>query len=166
MRDDQGRLPIHFAANSGKKEMVKWLIAQGVDIHAVDYLKMNLLHSVAFSQKEESTELYEMAQYLIQEGVDSTLIERGLGMTPFHTAMICHNFRVAQLLLEHGTPLEVQDSNGLSPLHSAVHSDHIGIVKKLVELGADIHAKDKNQATPLHSALRLRHVDIAKFLIE
>ena len=61
--------------------------------------------------------------------------------------------RIAKMLLEHGTPLEVQDEEGLTPLASAVWHGNDALAALLIAKGASATTKDHYGRTPLHYAL-------------
>ncbi|GLJ42408.1 hypothetical protein SUGI_0878760 [Cryptomeria japonica] len=69
-------------------------------------------------------------------------------------------------VLEHGTPVDMKDSQGRTALHWAADRGQLKTLEILVSKGADINAKDMEGQTPLHYAFVCELEDIAKYLID
>lgn len=82
------------------------------------------------------------------------------------------NFRVAQLLLEHGADANAEDNDHDSPLHSASFSGKLEIVRVLLYHGANANAKNDQGETPLHQVSQGEYksqgdgIGIAKLLLD
>jgi len=61
-------------------------------------------------------------------------------------------FGVAELLLEHGANVHVQNKDGLTPLHLAALGGHTGVAKLLFERGANVDVQNNEGKTPLQVA--------------
>lgn len=63
---------------------------------------------------------------------------------------------VVELLLDLGTPTNVENANGERALHCAAWADSVPVARLLIERGAEIDARDRNyNATPLSWAIHL-----------
>lgn len=78
-RDEDEYTPLHRAAYSGHLEVVRELIAQGADVHAVTVDGWTPLHSAC---KWNNT---RVASFLLQHGADINAQTKGL-LTPLHLA--------------------------------------------------------------------------------
>ena len=84
------------------------------------------------------------------------------GYTPLQHAAFKE---VAELLIENGADVNVQDNHGMTLLHIAV-DDYVPIAELLIEKGAKIDAKTHDGSTPLFNALVSGENKFAKLLIE
>ena len=77
---------------------------------------------------------------------------------------------VAQLLLEHGANIHMQNKKGQTALHLASQFQLSQIVALLLKLGLDVDAKDNDDMTALHLAIteprNLRTAGAAQVLLE
>lgn len=83
-----------------------------------------------------------------------------------HVASDCGNNEIIQLLMEHGSPCNIQSGGGHTPLFLACCNGHDCTVDLLLEAGADLHAKDQAMKTPLHFACHNKHVSIVRKLLD
>ncbi len=72
---------------------------------------------------------------------------------------------VVELLLDLGTPANVEDANGERALHAAAWAGSAPIARLLIERGAEIDARDRRyHATPLGWAIHLRKPQLIEYL--
>jgi len=72
---------------------------------------------------------------------------------------------VAELLLDLGTPADVENANGERALHVAAWADSVPIARLLIERGAEIDPRDrKYDATPLSWAIHLGKPQLIDYL--
>ena len=178
--------PIHEAAGTGNINLVKQLLADGVDIDAPDLDGTPLQWALIENQMEVATLLLERGADPNVKGWDGTLLE---------SAAINGNIELTKLLLKHGanpnigdssTPLirAVQNGNaelvdilvanganpskpasdGTTPLHEAAQSGKLFIAKKLVDLGSEVNALNGLGRPPIHLAALKNHDDIVEYL--
>ena len=71
------------------------------------------------------------------------------GKTLLHTASSVGNYRCAQILINAGADVDIQDRAGFAPLHCAVMSNHVPCVAVLLSAGANLVAQTRTMHTPL-----------------
>jgi ankyrin repeat protein len=65
---------------------------------------------------------------------------------------------VVAMLLDLGTPVDVQDNEGQRALHVAAYTDAVRVIQLLIDRGAEVDPVEKNWGnTPLDSAIRGQH---------
>ena len=85
---------------------------------------------------------------------------------PLHLALMNGYGDLAQMLVERGADVSVQDKRGMTPLHWASHSGSVDVALMLVERGADISAQAQDGRTPLLWTLHYGNLDVAQMLVE
>ncbi len=100
--------PLHFAAQFGQVEMVKFLLAQGADVHARDGNRATPLFRAALRGQTACAEL------LIRAGADVNA-EGNENIRPLHLAAMMGHTDTVKLLLAHGARTDVKDSTGTTP---------------------------------------------------
>jgi ankyrin repeat protein len=76
------------------------------------------------------------------------------------------HLKVAEVLLELGADVNVQDRDDWMPLHVASAYGHVEITHILLKHGADVKAPDKGVRTPLHRASERGHLEVVQVLVE
>jgi len=181
--------PLHAAADSGAKEIVDVLLANGSYINAKRSDGNTPLHLAA------SVGSFEVVECLIRNGADvrarndwqgtplhlaarhentdiaTVLLQNGADVhaewqTPLHVAAWHGNIAMAELLLRHGADVNVTDPPLLTPLHSAVRNNQREMVEFLLDHGAEVNAESDVRRRPLHLAARSGNVEIIKLLLQ
>ncbi|EAQ84868.1 hypothetical protein CHGG_08882 [Chaetomium globosum CBS 148.51] len=153
--------PLHLAALSRHKAIVKLLVEQGVDKEAKDIYGDRPLHlATRFGHQA-------IVKFLIEQGTDKEAGDK-YGRRPLHLAAEHGQENVVKLLIEQGTDKEAKRyRGGMRPLHFAAEHGQENIVKLLIEQGADKEAKcEVSNERPLHLAARKGHEAAVKFLVE
>ena len=157
-QDDQGHIPLHYAANYGHFEVVEYLAS---------------LYDPTEKNKHGSTPLHfacsnghlKTVRYMIKEVSCNPSCTDESGSTPLHYASSNGHLNIAQYLISeaHCDP-SCTDKSDSTPLHYACSNGRFGIVKYLiVEEGCDPSLKNKYGSTPLHLA---SHLDITQYLVK
>lgn len=98
-KDDDGRIPLHFAATFGTPETVKLLIDWGSNVNArAQYGWTPLLKAVLLSN-------HDIVEVLLTHGADPNLAVDG-SFNSLQCAMIYSDDRMIYLLLKHGGYVE------------------------------------------------------------
>lgn len=154
--------PLHFAAEGGHLEIVKYLVAHGANMSAEDW-GVTPLHMAAGSGH------VDCVRYFLDGRVDPNrpdnvdwspmhaaameghltiirvLLERGahISPVPIHTAAIHGHSDCVEFFVANGVDVNVRETSdcGGTPLHFAAYAGHRHVVECLVALGADVSAK-------------------------
>lgn len=153
---------VHYAARSGKDELLSILLKQNVPLsHGdpepfhlaaenghVNCLKLLLEH-------ESSTSHPRRLLDILRDGDQATAthLASSNGSTP-----------ALSFLIKEGANTEAVKTSGCTPLHVAVFSRHTDAVKLLIAEGANVNSRDKEGQTPMHYAAREGFLDILLLL--
>lgn len=151
-QDEHGLTALHLAASRGYSEIVKILIAEGVDLD-VDKSGHTALHLAASNGHEM------IMQMLLTAGAD--IEARGEDDdTALHMAVEENHAATVQVLLAAGANIEAQDDNYETPLHYACKKNYEEITKILLMQGANTEAINDSGETPLQLAKDNNHLNI------
>jgi ankyrin repeat protein len=134
---------------------------------------------------------FELAELLIEHGIDVNLSVNERGDTALHSAVRSSNLRIVELIMAKGADVAVRNDDGQTALDIAMDLGRRKIVKllannrssdanihlaaflgdqarvqELIKSGTDINAQDQSGMTPLLRALSGSQVQLAKFLVE
>jgi ankyrin repeat protein len=187
-----GKNPLHTAAQQGKLDIVKALVAAGVDKEAIDDEHLTPLHIAVIydhlaivryliEEAGAQVEVYHhlganplhsaatrghlpIVKYLLEENRRIFINTKGrtLGTIPLHLAAAYNHPDVVSYLLNKGTIKDARSNKQETPLHLATAKGHIQVVSILVKAGADIHALDETGLTPIEKASAANHFDLIK----
>ena len=129
-----GRRPLHEAVHANNYNILKLLLAAGVN---------------ADIQCDSRSSLLGMECYVPGKFARAPC---PCGFTSLHIAAMNGYHSVAKLLIEHKADINAWDCNGSTPLHVASSHNKPSLVALLITSGADINARSFNGSTPLHSA--------------
>ncbi|KAH7464232.1 Ankyrin-1 [Fusarium oxysporum f. sp. matthiolae] len=159
--DNEGRTPLHEAAESDFPYTVKALLEAGAQADVADKDGRTPLHEAV-----EKGYSLDTVKALLEAGAQADVADKD-GRTPLHEAAESDFPYTVKALLEAGAQADVADKNGRTPLHEAAESDFPHTVKALLEAGAQADVADKDGRTPLHEAAEKGYSsDIVKALLE
>jgi hypothetical protein len=113
-RSNWGVTPMHCAAQHGRIEAAKELLAHRADVNAADNIRWTPLHSAAFEGQLETSKL------LIERGANVNATN-SYGLTPLHHAAMKLHKEIAELLLAHGADVNAAEWGHQTPLFHAKH---------------------------------------------
>jgi len=157
IQDQAGRRSLHFAANSGHIEIVKYLLSKGADIHAKTKANTTVLHYAALKGS------LEIVKLLVEKGVEID-IKNVQVTTPMYYAASGGHREVVQYLIDKGAKVDALDREEGTPLHFAAKNGHTKTIEVLIEMGADVNIKNSSGQTPYHAAITSGHNETAEIL--
>ncbi|KAH6854564.1 putative proteasome regulatory protein [Chaetomium sp. MPI-CAGE-AT-0009] len=165
LKDDDGRLPIHWAVSYNHPEIVSLLISQkGFDPDAEDDSGWTPF-MIAASIKDAD----KVADILLARGADVNQTNNN-GQTSLHFIASKTNLDLARKLLEGGraqaASTRVRDKRGQYPLHRAAAVGSVPMLNLLIKHRSPINATDSAGQTALHHAIAEGHGDAAIALLK
>ena len=149
------------AAENGHVEVCLFLIEQGANVNATNWLGWTPLLLAAYSG------YVDVCRLLIERGANVNATTDNDGMTPLHCAAANGYVDVCRLLIERGANVNAIDRDGMTPLHCAAANGYVKVCRLLIQAGADVNATTDNDGmTPLHCAAFNGHVDVCRLLIQ
>ncbi|TDZ19689.1 Ankyrin repeat-containing protein [Colletotrichum orbiculare MAFF 240422] len=161
--DDDGRLPIHWAASSNSLEIVLLLTQlQSFDPDVQDSSGWTPL-MIAASLKDGE----DLVSLLLQKGANVSLNNLN-GQSVLHFVASKNNLDVARMLLNHEPPASTRarDIRGQYPIHRAAAVGSVPMTKLLINHKSPINATDVSGYTALHHAVAEGHGDTAVVLLK
>ena len=133
---DEGRTPLHAAADLGRVEVAHVLLEYGANVGAEDNKGRTPLHDAMNYRTIKKFGKVEVVRVLLEHGANVGA-EDNEGRTPLHLAAKCGEIEVVRLLLEHGANIGAEDDGGETALQvaSAVGDDET--MKLLLEHDAN-----------------------------
>lgn len=145
-RNKLGETPLYFAAEKGRLEMVRMLIARGADARALTPTGESPLHAAAMIESAALTTT------LVEAGADIDLANSE-GETPLHWAAMTGTFLAVKALVDAGADLNVQDRRiGNTALHAAAWHNDIVLIHYLLSKGARTDVRNNGGLTAFEFA--------------
>ncbi|CAD2093430.1 ankyrin, putative [Plasmodium vinckei lentum] len=150
--------PIHLASNDGNIEIIKYLLASGIDINSKTKIrKYTALHICAY-KGDMST-----VKFLVDNNANINALSYN-NETALWCASISNHLDVCKYLLQNGALLYL-NKKGDSVLHAASTMGNYEIVKLLIGNSANIKHLDANLLEPIHYASFEGHKGVVKILM-
>eukprot|EP00899_Mesostigma_viride_P016001 jgi/Mesvir1/24401/Mv11069-RA.1 len=168
--EEAGLTALHLAAQEGLTEVVKLLLAGGVDVNAVSEDGLTALHlAAAFNKADVVDLLVRCANADLDARADD-------GCNALHLAAQGGHVRVAASLITAGCDVNA-DVSSFSPLHIATSQGHVEMVKVLLapptrggrtttSVAANINCVTEEGVMPLHLAAGLGHLQLVNLLLD
>ena len=160
--DEEGRSPIHYAANSGHLEILRYFHLEcGGDINAS---RNNQEPWTPLMEAVTAFQL-ETVKYLLRHKANTAPVS--FSNTALHIATNRNQVECIRLLLEHGAmvdPLQgLKDRQ--TPLHLACNQGHLEAAQALLDYGADPNARNGRGEMPLHLASHAKSKTVLALLL-
>lgn len=191
-RYENGKTPLHLAAETGQIIAIEELKRANVDINIDDKDKKTPLHWAAqnnqpkaitklialggmiqMSDKDGNTPLHLAAKNGSFEAIEAIFNQKvDIGKrnkvheAPIHLAAKKGHEKVIKKLIEASSRLDYVDHNRQTPLHLAAKYNHVKAIHALIDGGAQTEAQDKDEETPLHLAAKYDQVDAINALLD
>ena len=153
-RDDFGNTKLMMAVHHNKLGLVKWAIAQGADVNAVNFAGVCALHICC----HESNVSHELVEELLEHDA-STEIPDANGCTVLHYAASAGDAELVHLLLQYNAKVLAADNQGFTAIEYAFESQDERCTSMLLDADERqrfASEKDKN------SVPEARTVDVAQ----
>ncbi|OJJ83579.1 ankyrin repeat domain-containing protein [Aspergillus glaucus CBS 516.65] len=150
-KDDDDRLPIHWAVSYNRLPVVELLVSQkNFDPDVEDGSGWTPLMIAASLRDAEGDPIIEQ---LLQKEADVN-VKSTSGQNALHFATSKINITTVRLLLTNKCSARVKDKRGQLPLHRAAAVGSVPIMKMLLEEGkSPVNATDMDGLTALHHAV-------------
>lgn len=152
--------PLHEAARTDNRMLLKQLIADKADLEAQDEYQATPLHVAVLNGHNTCVKI------LLQSGAN--INAQGLSLlTPLHAAAFFDRPDCMRALLAHQPQpnIDAQTTRGETPLYLAVHSGSIDCVQQLLKSGANHKIRTHGNWTPLHKAAKRGHIACLTLLL-
>lgn len=151
-QDSEKWSPLHAAATCGHLSLVKFLIARGANLLAVN-ADGNMPYDLC--DDEETLDCIEAE--MSRRGVTQELIDETRSSTELR---MLKDLRLVAgaLAAEETAELEGQDHQGATPLHIAAANGYVRVVDFLLDHHVNVDATDVDLWTPCHAAACWGHV--------
>lgn len=154
--DQAARVLIAKAAR-GATQMVRWLIAHGVEADFVQQGRTALMAGARKGTRDLANVLLDAKAKI--DRVDET------GASALMRAVMQGNAAYADALLARGADPTLRDNSGNTPLNRAATFNRSGAADVLLQRGARLDEKNRDGATPLALALRFGSRDCLELLV-
>jgi uncharacterized protein (DUF1778 family) len=173
---------LHIAAEHAGKEMLQFLLDEGVDVNGTDDRSQTALHLILerppYSDHDDATIAEILVEILVKAGADIEAADCD-GRTVLIKAAALRRTRLVQFLLGKGANVQARDHQHLTALHVAtgMGMDHpfwvtlrsdtqmFEVLQALLDAGADINAGCGSQNTMLTTVCG-NHYRLMSFLVE
>jgi cytohesin len=170
-RDQDGKLPLHWAAEHGLVDIAKLINQYTINdtiINDCDDVGWSPLHHAAANNH------LPMVEYLVSAGANVNHVfvhgTKRYGPSSLHVAVTRGHLDIVKYLISVGIDLDYASSDdriffGDTPLSSAVINKQQQVMRFLIDMGCDLDKADNDGNTPLHKAAYLGHVGIIELLV-
>lgn len=145
-RGPAGDSLLHVAAYYGRLDMMRYLLARGIDANT----RSTRTGSTPLASAARAGQT-KAAALLISGGAKVDAASRQ-AYTPLHNAAMAGHTEVAELLLGKGAHVNASTSAGETPLHVAATAGQSAMVQLLLKHHANVNARRKDKKTPLDLA--------------
>lgn len=156
------RTSLMWAAQDGDLAMVRFLMAEGADIHIRDANGWTALMWAAQGGH------LAVVKFLVASGADVDVnAQNNVGWTALMKAAMEGHLAVVRFLVDdHDADIHLKNKEGETALMRAAWGGHLAVVEFLVSKGGDIHAKDNRGWTALMKAAVSDRLAVVKFLVD
>ena len=152
-----GLTALHYAAQNGSLDIIKFLVEHGADISAQDYEQSrSVIHFAA-----ENGDI-ECIKYLTEHGADLQDKDAN-GATAFHYAVMANNLEAVKYFVTKKLDYTAKDYRGWTAMHYAANGGAFEVMKYLIAKDLNINALNDRRRTPLFFARQ--HRELRKFML-
>lgn len=166
-KTNNGKTPLHTAAEMGDSKLIKYLIVSGTNINKrrTDnrFFGITPLHLAAINGHLDAVTI------LVDFGaqLNASLTNGDLkGTTPLHFAAWKGHLHIVELLVNHGADVKAKDRLGATPLLVATKEGKIAVVTFFIANNLmAINTADNEGWTPLHVATKYGYLNLVRALL-
>ena len=189
--DNKWDMPLHLAIRQGDIEMVELLVQKSasfkswnhdsegalcVAVRTQNLEMLRCLGRLSITPYELHRSPFILAQHLRNVEIMRFLFEIGLGISQINSKMnygttsILYaimrdgDIKMAQLLIEQGANVNIENKDKERPLHWAIDNENMPMVTLLVEKGADVYAPNSKGKRPLQLAIDTGNTELIEYL--
>lgn len=152
-----GLTALHYAAQNGSLDIIKYLVEHGADISAQDYEQSrSVIHFAA-----ENGDI-ECIKYLTEHGANLQDKDAN-GATAFHYAVMANNLEAVKYFVTKKLDYTAKDNRGWTAMHYAANGGALDVMKYLIAKGLNINELNNRKRTPLFFARE--HRDLRQYMI-
>ncbi|MGV8124576.1 MAG: TolC family protein [Candidatus Xenobiia bacterium LiM19] len=159
-QDKTGQTALHYAIDRGNVKCVEFLLQNGADPNAVNYVDGTpMVRAICFGPPENRLKIAEL---LVRYGADLNRVSHY--HPPLNWAAMKNNLGIVKLLVQAGAKVNIQDEYmKLTPLHFSAFWGNVEMAKFLLENGADPSIVNADGVTALDLAWQFEFKDYIQF---
>jgi len=157
-KDAEGETPLHYAADGGSLEVVKYLLEKGTDINGKNNYGQTALASASYKGHGN------VAEFLINKKIELNTQDR-FGRTPLHYAAREGKKDAVKVLLSLKALPGLKDENGFTPLYYAIMRDNKDVVALMIDSGV-LKKSPEDMRIALHEAAATGNKDLTDLIIK
>ena len=147
-----------LAVRYGNKEIIDYLVANGVNIHALNRVKVDAFQAALYGQKYENLQIIHDLGHTVQK----------YGGKAFRNAITDRNYEVLDFFIHNGVDINYNKPDSVypfkpTPLCVAARYVDLKMCKYLVEHGADVTITEKDGMRPYSIAIEKNDMEMAEY---
>ena len=150
-----GRTRLMFAAQTGNKARVEWLLKRGARLELADSEGCTAL---TWACARGFTDVVELL-------LDKGALASGASHPPLYDASVHGLLDIVRVLLEHGADPNGPSTEGDTPLSAAALHGRVEVARLLLQKGAIVDAACLSGVTPLYTAAQEGHKEVLNLLL-
>lgn len=157
------------AIKSNEIKMVQLLLEFGADVNALDGCERTPIFDACYTDMVNNTRDIldiNIPKLLLVHGVSDINHRSKSGKTALlQSLMVGCNLEYAQLLIEQGADVSLEDADGNTTWMVSMHANNTQLTRMLLAHGVDINCQNKNGNTALHIASKWGRMNNIDFLL-
>ena len=147
-----------LAVRYGNKEIIDYLVGNGVNIHALNCVKVDAFQAALYGQKYENLQIIHDLGHTVQK----------YGGKAFRNAITDRNYEVLDFFIHNGVDINYNKPDSVypfkpTPLCVAARYVDLKMCKYLVEHGADVTITEKDGRRPYSIAIEKGEMEMAEY---
>ena len=147
-----------LAVRYGNKEIIDYLVANGVNIHALNCVKVDAFQAALYGQKYENLQIIHDLGHTVQK----------YGGKAFRNAITDRNYEVLDFFIHNGVDINYNKPDSVypfkpTPLCVAARYVDLQMCKYLVEHNADVTITEKDGMRPYSIAVEKGDMEMAEY---